>query len=129
MDQPEQQHLPPQTPAPVPNKNEWTMGMLCHLSALAGYMIPFGNIAGPLIVWMLKRQEMPFVETEGKESVNFQISMLIYHMVAGLLCFLLIGFLLLPAVIVANIVFTILAALKAANGESYRYPFCLRFVS
>ena len=123
-------NVTPQVPAPVPNKNEWTMGMLCHLSALAGYMFPpFGFVVGPLIIWMLKRQEMQFVEVEGKESLNFQISMLIYHMVAGLLCFVIIGFLLLPAVIVANIVFTIMAALKAANGESYRYPFCIRFIT
>ena len=118
----------PAAPGSVPSKNEQTMGMLCHLTALAGYMIPFGNIAGPLIIWMIKREEMPFVEIEGKESLNFQISMFIYHLVAAMLCFLLIGFLLLPVVVVANVIFVILASIESASGKSYRYPFSIRFI-
>lgn len=104
------------------------MGMFCHLSAFAGYLIPFGNIIGPLVLWSVKRQEMPFVESEGKESLNFQISMTLYTLIAFLLCFVLIGFILLPAVLIADIVFIILASIKSANGESYRYPLCIRLI-
>lgn len=118
----------PEAASPVPGKNEQTMGMLCHLLAFAGYLFPFGNIIGPLVLWLVKRQEMPFVESEGKESLNFQISMTIYTFVSFILCFVLIGFVLLPAVIIADIVFIIIAAIKTANGESYRYPLCIRLI-
>lgn len=122
--------LPPQPDVspPVPNKNEQTMGMFCHLLAFAGYVFPFGNIIGPLILWSVKRQEMPFVESEGKESLNFQISVTLYTLISLVLCLVLIGLFLLPAVLIAEIVFVIIASIKAANGESYRYPLCIRFI-
>lgn len=104
------------------------MGMLCHLLSFAGYVFPLGNIIGPLILWSVKRQEMPFVESEGKESLNFQISVTLYSLISLVLCLLLIGFILLPAVLIADIVFVIIASIKAANGESYRYPLCIRFI-
>jgi len=91
-------------------------------------MIPFGNIIGPLVLWAIKKDETPSVNEHGKESVNFQISMTIYTIVAALSTFILIGFVLLPAVIVLNIVLVIIAGVKAANGEFYRYPLTIRFV-
>ena len=113
----------------VAGKQEHTMGMLCHLAALVGFIgIPLGNIIGPLIVWFLKKDEMPFVMEEGKEALNFQISMTIYGIVAGLLIFVVIGLLLLPILVIADIVFIIIAAVKASKGESYRYPFTLRLI-
>ena len=91
-------------------------------------MIPFGNIIGPLVLWAIKKDETPSVNEHGKESVNFQISMTIYTIVAALSTFILIGFVLLPAVIVLNIVLVIIAGVKAANGEFYRYPLTIRFI-
>jgi uncharacterized protein len=110
------------------SKNEQNMGMLCHLLALSGYLVPFGHIVGPLVIWMLKRQEMPFVESEGKESINFQISVTIYGIVAAISIFLLVGFVLLPAVLIFDLVCVIIASIEAANGKPYRYPLCIRFI-
>lgn len=116
------------TPAGSRSKNEQNMGMLCHLLALSGYFVPFGHIVGPLIIWMVKREEMPFVDSQGKESLNFQISVTLYGIVAAFSIFLLIGFVLLPAVILFNLVCVIIASIATANGKSYRYPLCIRFI-
>ena len=120
-------------PAPVGaessvSADERLWGMIAHLSALAGFIIPFGNIAGPLIVWMIKKDAMPFVDDQGKESLNFQITVTIAAIVAAVLIVFLIGFLLLPAVGLAALVFTIIAGIKANEGVAYRYPFTLRLI-
>jgi hypothetical protein len=107
---------------------ERTWGMIVHLSALSGYVIPFGTILGPLIVWQLKKNEMPFVDDQGKEAVNFQISFLIYALVAGILSLLLIGIFLLAALGIAGIVLIILASVQANGGQRYRYPLTIRFI-
>ena len=107
-----------------------TWGMLCHLTALAAYVgVPFGNILGPLIVWLIKKEEYPFVEEHGKASLNFQISMSIYGIVAGILIVVGIGIVLLAAIGVVNLVFVIIGSVKANNGESYEYPLTIRFLS
>ena len=108
--------------------DERLWGMIAHLSALAGFIIPFGNIAGPLIVWMIKKDAMPFVDDQGKESLNFQITVTIAAIVAAVLIVFLIGFLLLPAVGLAALVFTVIAGIKANEGVAYRYPFTLRLI-
>ena len=104
----------------------WAMG--AHLSGLAGLFIPFGNVIGPLVVWLIKRDESSLVDREGKEALNFQISMTIYAMISALLIFVLIGILLLPVVGILDVVFTIVAAVKTSNGEQYRYPLTIRFL-
>jgi uncharacterized Tic20 family protein len=110
-------------------KDARTWGMLCHLTALSALLgVPMGSILGPLIVWLIKKNESPFVDDQGKESLNFQISFLIYYFIAGLLIFLLIGILLLPALMILNLVLVIIASLKANEGISYRYPFTIRFL-
>lgn len=119
---------PPTAPSETSNKNEQNMGMLCHLLALSGFLIPFGNIVGPLILWMVKRDEMPFVESQGKESLNFQISVTIYGIVSFMLIFALIGFVLLPAVVLFSLVCVILASIETANGKPYSYPLCIRLI-
>lgn len=119
---------PPEISGGSMSKNEQNMGMLCHILALAGFFMPFGNVVGPLVIWMVKREEMPFVESQGKESLNFQISVTIYSIVAAVSLFVLIGFILLPAVIIFDLVCVILASIEAANGKPYRYPFCIRFI-
>lgn len=114
---------------PIVADNDARMwGTLCHLSALSMYFTAVGGIVGPLAVWLVKRNEYPFVDDQGKESLNFQLSMLLYHLIAaiGVLC--LIG---LPALIclsIANIVFVIIASLQANNGVYYRYPLTIRFI-
>ena len=106
--------------------HQW--GMFAHLSAFAGFIIPFGNIIGPLIVWQMKK-DLPFVDEQGKEALNFQITISISVFVSAILMFVLIGFLLLPLVLLCSFVFTIIAALKANDGEDYRYPFAIRLIS
>ena len=113
----------------LPSKEARTWAMWCHLAALSGYLgIPFGNILGPLIIWMVKREMDPFVDSQAKESLNFQISLTIYGMVSLLLCLILVGFILLPVVIVGGLILTIIAAIKANDGEDYRYPFTIRLI-
>lgn len=110
-------------------KDSRMWGALCHISALAGYVgIPFGHIIGPLVVWLIKKAEYAVVEEQGKEALNFQISMTIYGIVAVPLVFVLIGIPLLIGLIVANLVLIIIAAVKASNGESFRYPCTIRFI-
>ena len=108
--------------------DERMWGMLCHLSTFAGYLIPFGNIVGPLIIWLIKKDEYAFVDDQGKEALNFQISVTIYSFVSIILLFVIVGILLLPAVIVFGVVMTIIAAIKANGGEYFRYPLTMRFV-
>lgn len=110
-----------------PDQRLW--GMFTHLSALSGFITPFGNLIGPFLVWQIKKNTMPFVEDQGKEALNFQITVTIAAIIAWVLMFLLIGFVLLPLVGLAALVFIILAGLKANSGEAYRYPFALRLIS
>ena len=113
----------------LPDKEARMWAMWCHLAAIVGYLgIPFGNVIGPFVVWMLKRDTDPFVDSQGKESLNFQISLTIYAMVSLLLCLLLIGFILLPVVIVGGLIFTIIGAIKANDGEDYSYPFAMHLI-
>ena len=109
-------------------QQEKTLGMLCHLLALAGFLVPFGNIFGPLGMWLVKKDEFPFVSSEGKESLNFQISVTIYAVCAGLLTLVGIGLVLLPVVGLFSLIMVILATVQANNGVAYRYPLCIRLV-
>jgi len=113
---------------PAGGSDERMWGMLCHLSTFAGYLVPFGNILGPLIIWLVKKDEYAFVDDQGKEALNFQISITIYSLVSGVLILALIGIPLLIAVIIFSVVMTVIAAIKANGGEYYRYPLTIRFV-
>lgn len=105
-----------------------TMAMLCHLLAFVGLIgVPVGNILGPLVLWLVKKDQDAFVDVTGKEVLNFQISATIYCVVCLLLSFVVIGLFLLPIVIIAVIVYTIIGAIKANEGVLYRYPFTIRF--
>ena len=111
------------------SKDARMWAMFCHLGGLAGYVIPIvGNVVAPLIVWQIKKDEFPFVDQQGKEAVNFQISILIYGLAAGLLCLVCVGFVLLPAVGIFKLVFLLIAAVKTNSGQAYRYPLCIRFI-
>lgn len=139
--------IPPQQPEPAPQtpppsspprpgaalpyasaatpltQDDKTMGMLCHLLAiLCGFL-------GPLILWLVKKNESHFVDDQGKEALNFQITVIIAAAIAGLSIFICIGVVLLPAVGVANLVFCIIAAVEANKGNTYRYPVCIRLIS
>ncbi len=112
----------------VVSSEDRTWAMVTHLSAFAGHVFPFAHIIVPLVVWLLKRDTSAFVDDQGKESVNAQITFTIYFAAAAVLSFLLIGIPLLVALYVANLVLVIVAAIAAHDGKTYRYPFILRLV-
>ena len=124
---------PPPTPPPpvggTATKDERLWGMLAHLTALSGLIgLPLGNIFGPLIIWLIKKNEMPFVDDQGKEALNFQITILIGYVISTILSAILIGFLLFFVVWVVSIIFAIMAGIAANRGERYRYPATLRLI-
>ncbi len=112
----------------VPEKEEKTWGMLCHLMALTGYFIPFGNIIGPLVIWLIKKDDMPFVADQGKESLNFQLTILLAFIVSGILTFVLIGIFMIFVVALYDVVMVIVATVKSNDGVAYRYPYTIRFI-
>jgi uncharacterized Tic20 family protein len=120
-----------QTPRPAPVASEVrTWCVLCHASALLGLFFHFlGHFLGPLIVWLVKRGDSPEIDAHGKESLNFQLSMLIYDAIAGILCFVLIGIPILIILWIMNTVFVIIASIRASEGQLYRYPLTIRFLN
>ncbi len=126
-------NVPPavEPPARETNKDARMWAMFAHLAGFGGIVIPaIGAVIGPLVIWLLKKEEHPFVDEQGKEALNFQITMLIYGCAAGLLTLLCIGFVLAVAVVIVDVVFVVIAAIKANDGYHYRYPYPLiiRFV-
>jgi len=110
--------------------------MLCHLSALAGFVIPFGNIIGPLIVWQIKKNQIPSVDIHGKAALNFQITasialfvlIIVAFILHALLCLGVILFPLVGLLGLAALVCSIIAGIKANNGEDFKYPYSIQFV-
>ena len=110
-------------------KAQRTWATFSHLSALIGLLgIPLGNILGPLVIWIIKKNDMSLVNTEGKKAINFQISMTIYTMIAALLCFFFIGFLFFFPLIIANIILVIVASIKTSNNQPFIYPLTINFI-
>jgi hypothetical protein len=114
-----QPQTPPAGPIPQDSKN---MAMLCHLLGL------FTSFVGPLILWLIKKDEDKYVDAQGKEALNFQITVILASLAAGILSLLCIGFLVAIAVGISDIVFSILACVAASKGQDYRYPVSLRLI-
>jgi len=118
------------------NKDACMWAMICHLGGLGGLLpiVPaIGSIIAPLIIWQIKKEEFPFVDEQGKEAVNFQISMLLYALAGSVVCAITcIGIPLIPFVVgivgIFDIVFLLIAAVKANDGHHYRYPLTIRFI-
>lgn len=114
----------------VQDKTIRNWGMFCHLSALLMLIgIPFAHILAPLIIWLLKKDEHPFINEQGKEALNFQISMTIYALISGVLVLIVIGIVLLIGLVILDIILVIIAALNASNGKTYHYPLSFKFIS
>ena len=110
-------------------KPERTWAMFAHLSSFLGYTcIPLASIVAPLIIWQIKKEDMPFASDQGKECLNFQISMLIYIIISSILTLILIGVAFLVILCVMHIILPIIAAIKANEGVTYRYPLTMRFI-
>jgi len=115
------------------NKDVRKWAMLCHLSALVGLLgNGIGFLVGPLLVWLFKKDDHPFINENGKEVVNFQITMLIAVLISIPLVFVFVGFFLIMIIsmiiFIMMIVFPIIAGIKAGNEEHYRYPLTFRFI-
>jgi len=108
--------------ASMDDKQAHTFGMLCHLLGLFTWFI------GPLIIWMLKKEEHPFIDQQGKEALNFQISWLVYFLAAGILTVIVIGALLMPVLSVAGLVLIVMACIKTSKGEAFKYPLIFRLI-
>lgn len=123
---------PPAEPPPPldPVAQQWAVAI--HLSALSGFIIPVGNILAPLIIWLIKKSELPALDQVGKDVLNFQISYTIYAIVsviaAAVLSCLIVPIILPIAVFIAWLVFTIIGGIKMSNGERYVFPLALKML-
>lgn len=106
-----------------------TWAMIVHLSSLSGFIIGVGWIIAPLIIWILKKDDLPFTNQEGKNALNFQITMAIASAISGILVMIFIGIFGLIAIAVMQLIFPIIAGVKASEGKSYTYPMTIRFLS
>jgi uncharacterized Tic20 family protein len=117
-----------ETGATPATQDERTWGMIAHLSALVGVIIPFGSIIAPLVIWLVKRDQSSYIAEHAKEALNFNITVGIAGVICWILVFVFIGVLLAIALAIYWLVMTIIAAIKANEGQLYRYPFAIRLV-
>jgi uncharacterized protein len=108
--------------------SERNWAMFCHLSAFAGFFFPFGAIIGPLICWLSKRDESVWVYVNGRNSLNFQLSMLLYIVLAIPLVFIIIGIPIIAILGLLKIICIIIGSIRASKGESFRYPLVIPFI-
>ncbi len=128
---PSPSNQPPNLPSTPPGvtPEEQSGAIALQLSGFAGFLLPsLGQILAPLVIWLIKRPESAYLDRVGKDVLNFQISYTIYVVVAGILCWFCIGFLVLPVILVVWIVLMVVAAVKTSNGEEYKYPFTIRLL-
>lgn len=116
---------PPSVSPQSDRVRQWTL--ILHLSQYAGLLIPFANLIAPIVIWQIKKNEMPELDAHGKAVVNWQISMLIYAVVSAVLMFVLVGFLMLAVLGILFLVFPLIGTIKANNGELWHYPLTIKF--
>jgi uncharacterized protein len=118
------------SPGNVPvTQDERTWGMIAHLSAFIGLVFPLGNIIAPLVIWLVKRDQSTFIAEHAREALNFNITVGLAAVVCWILMLVLIGAVLFVGLAIFWLVMTIIAAIKANEGSTYRYPFTLRLVN
>jgi uncharacterized Tic20 family protein len=119
----------PEPPAKETSKDARMWAMLCHLGGLAMFLsipFPFASVIIPLILWLIKKDDFEFVNEQGKEALNFQITIAIGIVISILLIPIVIGLILLPVIAIFNLVMIIVSSIEANKGNHYRYPFCIR---
>jgi uncharacterized Tic20 family protein len=112
----------------VLSESERNWAMLCHLSAFAGFFFPFGGIIGPLICWLSRKDESAWVDENGKASMNFQLSILLYIVLVIPLIFILVGIPIMMFLGALKIVCIIIASIKSSKGEKFKYPLAIPFI-
>ena len=110
------------------SKDERTWGMFLHLSMLASFVIPLLGLLAPIVIWQMKKDQLPIIDEHGKNAVNWLISAAIYFAVGFVLWLLLIGIPIVIAVMICSVVFPIMAGIKANNGEVWKYPLTISFL-
>lgn len=110
------------------SESEKNWAMLCHLSAFAGFFFPFGGVIGPLICWLSRKDDSQWVNINGRSSLNFQLSMLLYMILAAPLCIIIIGIPIIIFLVVLKVICIIIASVKAAKGEDFKYPISIPFL-
>jgi len=121
--------IDPFQPYTETNSDAKTFGMLCHIASLAGLIVPFGSILGPLVVWLIKKNEFKYVDDQGKEALNFNLTIALAFFIAFMLFFFFIGFFLMIGIFFFWLVSTVIAGVKANDGTPYRYPISIKFIS
>ncbi|HEY4060440.1 MAG TPA: DUF4870 domain-containing protein [Puia sp.] len=116
--------MPEEYPLSRPTSDERTLAILSHILAI----VPNIGIFGPLVIYLLKKNESEFVTVNARESLNFQLTMIIAFVISFVLMVVLIGFFLVWALFVLNVVLVIVATIKASENKIYRYPFNLRLI-
>jgi uncharacterized Tic20 family protein len=115
---------PPSLPAdPTPTQDEKNLGLIMHVLSLVGF-----SLIGPLIVWLIKKDESAFIDIQGRELLNFQLSFLIYAIVSLVLCLVFIGFAMLFVVIMTSFILNIIGLVKATEGKIYRFPMTIKML-
>ena len=115
---------PPTLPAdPLPTQDEKNLALIMHVRSLVGF-----SLIGPLIVWLIKKDESAFINIQGRELLNFQLSILLYAVICIPLCFILIGIPMLFVVGIASLILTIIGLIRATEGKIYRYPLTIRML-
>lgn len=104
------------------SNDDRNLAMLAHLLGIVS------GFVGALIIWLVKKDQSAFIDEQGKEALNFQITVMIAFIGSWILMFVLIGMLLMPLLLIANLVFCILAAVAVSKGEHYKYPFAIRLL-
>jgi uncharacterized Tic20 family protein len=124
-----QNHKRKQTNESMGEEEERKWAMFAHIGTFSSMFIPLGNIIAPIVIWQMKKSESAFVVDQAKESLNFQITLMIYVVISFLLVFIIIGFFLIFGLVIFSLIMVIVAGVKANEGEHYRYPMTLRLIS
>lgn len=111
------------------SSDDRTWGILVHATAFVGFVVPFGNIIAPLLIWAIKKEDSRFVDENGKQAINFQITWTILLIGALISVILVVGILLLPILLLTWIILVCLAILRASEEEVYEYPLTIEFLS
>ena len=124
-----ERHKSKQRSEPLSEKEENKWAMWAHIITFSNALVPLGNFIGPIVIWQLKKNESEFVTDQAKEALNFQISLIIYLLISFLCIFIFIGIFMIIGLVLFSLIIVIVAAVKANDGEYYRYPMCIRLIS
>ena len=125
---PEQAHDATPGTGAVLSQDEKNWGMFCHVAVFAGCIVPLGNIIGPLVIWLMKKDQYGFVDYNARQAMNFQITILIAMLLSALLAFVLIGILMLIGIGIFALIMTIRAIIQSGRGNYYTYPCSIKII-